>query len=125
MATPDSVTQNFHNPQVTVEVAGDYVHMTLVSRFGEPILMLRMSADEADAVAEQLVDAVAVIDTRNAPPPPDGYREVDVTAEGYRPDDSVDPATGRTYRKVETPNPTFSEAVDDLFAHAAVQMARS
>lgn len=161
MATPDCINEIFEDTQAEVEVRGDYVYLTILSRFDEVILDVQLSADEADDLAAKLLDAVVVIDTRNVapistkdidaaiasllgtapnpgftpaawdrgPPPPDGFREVGVGAdgkiEGYRLDDSVDPATGRTYRKIETPNPTFSEAVDELLAANAPRAAAS
>lgn len=66
MATPDRVVQYFNSMQEIVEVHGDYVRLTHATRHGEPIFFCQMSADEADALADKLLDAVAAIDNRNA-----------------------------------------------------------
>ena len=95
MATPDHIDEIFEAPQVTVDVAGDYVHLTILSRHGEVILDYQMSADEADALAGKLLDAVAVIDNRNA-----------AAAATFKAD--FDAALAAVTETV--PNPTFRQA---------------
>jgi hypothetical protein len=97
MATPDSImiTQGFNKVRATVEVRGDWVFVDMVTRFGEPLLSLHLSADEADALAGKLLDAVAVIDNRNAA----------VTGASEADFDAALAAVTET-----VPNPTFSQA---------------
>ena len=94
MATPNStlISQEFTKVRATVEVRGDWVFVDMVTRFGEPLLSLHLSADEADALAGNLLDAVAVIDNRNAGP-----------ASGEATFDAALPQ--------DVPNPTFRQVV--------------
>jgi hypothetical protein len=64
MATPDSVTEHFEDTTETVEVRGDFVVLTIETRFGEPLLEDSMSADEALALAGRLIAAVVTIARR-------------------------------------------------------------
>lgn len=108
MATPDHIDEIFEDTTEQVEVRGDYVHLTILSRFGEVILDCQMSADEAATLSYELACAAGTIDARNDPTP-------EQIADDWR--DVAD--------RAEVPNPTFSEAVDDLFADAAPRMAAS
>jgi len=133
MATPDHVTEHFEDTTETVEVRGDFVVLTIETRFGEPLLENSMSVEEAINLATRIFDAAATIYRRqpvaNPPPQPtssdpipdDLFREVDPVYEVLRSTDITDPGTGRVYRKVEQPAPE----ADFGWADAAPKLAAS
>ena len=110
MATPDSVTEHFDDTTETVEVRGDFVVLTIETRFGEPLLEDSLSVEEALALADRLFSAATTIyrrqpheqpDPTYGDPCPPGFHEVDTEAEGFLPGDFFDVSTGKTYREAD------------------------
>jgi hypothetical protein len=80
MATPDSITEHFDDTTETVEVRGDFVVLTIETRFGEPLLENSMSVDEAFDLATRIFDAAATIYRRQpAPEQPTPTPEADIS----------------------------------------------
>ena len=108
MATPDSIMSNqgFNKVRATVEVRGDWVFVDMVTRFGEPLLSLHLSADEADALAGKLLDAVAAIDLRDTSA---FYDAVDSAGDAFAAGSTE--ATFDAALPQDVPNPTFRQVV--------------
>lgn len=69
MATPDRITEHFDDTTETVEVRGDFVVLSIETRFGEPLFENSMSVEEALDLANRLFTAAYTIYGREAPYP--------------------------------------------------------